>query len=216
MKNKRALKQYVRSRSFPGEKFILLGALAMLLWAFWECAIRFDLAVDYVKSHYRYVEKGVLTLRQVLEINLYTAETYSTVIVPLILACIALFAVIVILLHDHWVPSFFIIPVAVLIMFFHTSDSVFVRILNMFEGIKFASCGVVIGGQVLNTASAIYRIRGYRKRLREKERKRLAAGKHTRPAPQKADIMLPPPAPKHGTTGTLIPERKRSARSVGL
>ena len=188
-RSKKALKNYVYRRPLTGSKLIFLGALAMMIWSVWECVIRVDSFDSIFGVTVRFMkEKGLL--REYIEELLHDPASRMELINPLILAAISLFALIVFFSSRFWKQGFLAIPVCAAIMFFHTSDNMIVRTLNLFETIKFASAGAVIAGESMNIASALTRKRQYRKQItaRKKERR----------------------LPSHGTRKTLIPERRRS------
>lgn len=186
-RSKKALKNYVYRRPLTGSKLVFLGALAMMIWSVWECVIRVDSFDSIFGVTVRFMkEKGLL--REYIEELLHDPASRMELINPVILAAIFLFALIVFFSSRYWKPGFLAIPVCAAIMFFHTSDNMIVRTLNLFETIKFASAGAVIAGESMNIASALTRKRQYRKQItaRKKERR----------------------LPSHGTRKTLIPERR--------
>ncbi len=186
-RSKKALKNYVYRRPLTGSKLVFLGALAMMIWSVWECVIRVDSFDSIFGVTVRFMkEKGLL--REYIEELLHDPASRMELINPVILAAISLFALIVFFSSRFWKPGFLAIPVCVAIMFFHTSDNMIVRTLNLFETIKFASAGAVIAGESMNIVSALTRKRQYRKQItaRKKERR----------------------LPSHGTRKTLIPERR--------
>ena len=188
-RSKKALKNYVYRRPLTGSKLVFLGALAMMIWSVWECVIRVDSFDSIFGVTVRFMkEKGLL--REYIEELLHDPASRMELINPVILAAISLFALIVFFSSRFWKQGFLAIPVCAAIMFFHTSDNMIVRTLNLFETIKFASAGAVIAGESMNIASALTRKRQYRKQItaRKKERR----------------------LPSHGTRKTLIPERRRS------
>lgn len=194
MKNRKQLKRYIYRTPLPGGNIILLGAALMLVWAVWEFAIRYDGAVATWKGQYQLVEDGYITYDVMIKNILKVPETKNALMVTVVLALIAVFSIITLLCHARWVPAFFIIPVSALIIFYHTSNSWFFRVLNLFETVKLYAALGVIAGETLNAAVALKRRYTYVRRLRERERARLEARRRRRPT-------------THGTGVTLIPER---------
>ena len=186
-RSKKALKNYVYRRPLSGSKLVFLGALAMMIWSVWECVIRVDSFDSIFGVTVRFMkEKGLL--KEYIEQLLNDPASRMELINPVILAAISVFALIVFFSSRYWKPGFFAIPVCAAIMFFHTSDNMIVRTLNLFETIKFASAGAVIAGESMNIASALTRKKQYRKQIdAHKKERRL---------------------PSHGTRKTLIPERR--------
>lgn len=185
--NKKALKNYIYRRPLIGSKLVFLGALAMMIWSVWECVIRIDSFDSIFGVTLRFMKEHNL-LKEYIEELLRNPESRMELLNPVILALIALFAFIVFLSSRYWKPGFLAIPLAGLIMFFHTSDNMIVRTLNLFETIKYASAASMIAGEGLNIFSALTRTHQYKKQL--------AARKKARSLPS------------HGTRKTLIPERR--------
>lgn len=194
MKNRKQLKRYIYRTPLPGGNIIILGAALMLVWAVWEFAIRYEGAVAVWKGQYQLVEDGYITYDVMIKNILKVPETKNALMVPVVLALIAVFSIITLLCHARWVPAFFIIPVSALIIFYHTSNSWVLRVLNLFESVKLYSALGIIAGETLNAAVALKRRYACIRRLRERERARLEAQRRRRPT-------------THGTGMTLIPKR---------
>lgn len=187
MKKAKAIRRAVYRAPLPGRTLTLYGALIMLAWSVWECIIRVDAMDGVTKAYFRLAREQGTPLYDALRILWDTEEARRDILNPLILGLIALFALIVILLHRRWTPGFAFIPICVAAAFFHTSDSLIVRALNLFETMKLASCAAVAAGSGVKIVCALSR--------RKRERKRLLQHK------QKNARL------SHGTSRTLIPER---------
>lgn len=207
MKNRKLLKRCIYKTPLPGGNIIILGAALMLIWAVWEFAIRYEGAVAVWKGQYQLVKDGHITYDIMLQNILKVPETKNALMVPVVLALIGLLAVATLLFHARWVPAFFIIPLTALVLFYHTSNSFILRVLNLFETVKLYAAIGVIAGETLNVITALRRRHVLMKRLQEKARARLEAKRRRRPT-------------THGTGVTLIPERlpkvKKHSRSAGM
>ncbi len=190
MKQKKALREYIYRKPLTGGKLVLLGALVMFIWAGWECILRYDAMDGMTKAYMNLVKTHNIPVREAIQNIWDTPEAREDWLNIIILGAIAVFALFSFFFSRFWKPGFVIIPVCAMVMFYHTSDSLIVRTLNLFEGIKFVSAGAVIFGESLNIYSAFQRKRKFRKQLK--------VGK-------KAQRRLP----AHGTSKTLIPERKK-------
>ena len=194
MKNTKALKNYIYSRPLAGGKLILLGALVMMVWAGWECVLRFDAMDGMTKAYMNLVKNNDIPLKEALQTIWETPEARQDWTNLFVLSGIAVFALFPFFMSRYWKPGFLIIPACAAIMLYHTSDLVIIRTLNLFEAVKFASAGAVILGEGLNIHSALLRKRRYKKQLSQR--------KHTRRIPA------------HGSAKTLIPEHKK--RGLGM
>lgn len=207
MKNRKALRRYIYKTPLPGGNIIILGAALLLVWAVWEFAIRYEGAVAVWKGQYQLVEDGYITYEIMIKNILKVPETKNALIIPVVLALIAVFSILTMLFHARWFPAFWVIPLCTLVIFYHTSDSFILRILNLFEAVKLYAGLAVIGGETLNLVVAFSRRFTYKKRLRERERMRLEARRRNRPTAHGSGITLIP---------ERIPEKKRPSRSVSL
>ena len=172
----------------------MLGALVMMVWAGWECVLRYDAMDGMTKAYMNLVKNNNIPLKEALKTIWETPEARKDWMNLIILAGIAVFALIPFFMSRYWKPGFLVIPACAAIMLYHTSDLVIIRALNLFETVKFASAGAIIFGESLNIHSALHRRRKYKKRLS---------------ASRKARRI-----PAHGTTKTLIPEHKK--RGIGM
>lgn len=190
MKRKKALREYIYRKPLIGGKLVLLGALVMFIWSGWECILRYDAMDGMTKAYMNLVKTYNIPIREAIENIWNTPEAREDWLNIIILGAIAVFALFSFFFSRFWKPGFLVIPVCALIMFYHTSDSLIVRTLNLFEGIKFVSAGAVMAGEGLNIYSAIQRKRKFRKELKSRK-------------------AAPRRLPAHGTSKTLIPERKK-------
>ena len=197
MKKNRALRAAIYRTPLPGGKLILLGALVMLIWAVWECAVRIDAMDGMTRAYFNLVKDGKLSLPDAFSNIWNTPKARQDWLNPAYLCLIALFSVIAVFLHNKWKTAFLFVPACVLILFYKPTDSLILSAFNLFEVIKFAAAGAVAVGNGMNVYAALHRRRMYIKRLKERERRRkLEACKHGR-------------NPK-----TLIPQRLPSAKSA--
>ncbi len=195
MKNTKALKNYIYSRPLAGGKLVLLGALVMMVWAGWECVLRFDAMDGMTKAYMNLVKNNNIPLKEAIRTIWETPEARQDWMNLMVLSSIAVFALIPFFLSRYWKPGFLVIPACVVIMLYHTSDLVIIRTLNLFETVKFVSAGAVMLGEGLNITSALQRKRQYKKQLA---------------ASRKAHRRIP----VHGSSKTLIPEHKK--RGIGM
>lgn len=187
MKKNKALTNYIYRRPLIGSKLVFLGALAMMIWSVWECIVRVDSFDRIFGVTVRFMKEQGL-LKQYIQELLNDPGARMEILNPVILSGIALFALIVFFTSRYWKPAFLAIPLAALVMFFHTSENMIVRTFNLFETIKFASAGAIIGGEGLNIFSALTRRHKYYKQLKARRKTKSL--------------------PAHGTRKTLIPERR--------
>ena len=190
MKQKKALREYIYRKPLIGGKLVFLGALVMFIWSGWECILRYDAMDGMTKAYMNLVKTHNIPIREAIQNILDTPEARADLMNIIVLGAIAVFALFAFFFSRFWKPGFLVIPVCALIMFYHTSDSLIVRTLNLFESIKFVSAGAVIAGESLSICSALQRKRKFRKQL-------------------KAGKSAPRRLPAHGTSKTLIPERKK-------
>jgi len=195
MKNKKALREFIYRKPLAGGKLVLLGALIMFIWSGWECILRYDAMDGMTKAYMNLVKNHNIPIREAIQTIWDTPEARQDWINIIVLAAIAVFALFSFFSSRFWKPGFLVIPVCASILFYHTSDSMLVRTLNLFETIKYVSVGAVMFGEGLNIYSALQRKRKFKKQL--------AAGRKT------ARRM-----PAHGTSKTLIPEHKK--RGIGM
>lgn len=195
MKQKNALREYIYRKPLTGGKLVLLGALVMFIWSGWECLLRYDAMDGMTKAYMNLVKAQNVSIREAIQTIWDTPEARADWMNIIILGAIAIFALFSFFFSRFWKPGFVIIPVCVMVMFYHTSDSLIVRTLNLFESVKFVSAGAVIAGESLNIYSAIRRKRKYKKQLK--------AGKAAKRR-----------LPAHGTSRTLIPEHKSRGISM--
>lgn len=189
MKKNKALKEYIYRKPLLGGKLVLLGALAMLIWAGWECVVRYDAMDGMTKAYINLAKNNSIPLREAVETIWNTPEARQDWLNLIVLGAVSVFALFTFFFSRYWKIGFLVIPVCALVMLFHTSDSVLLRTLNLFETVKFASAGAVMAGEAMNIYSALVRKRQYKKRLAAKK-------KSARPLPA------------HGKRKTLIPERR--------
>ncbi|MBQ1257826.1 MAG: hypothetical protein IIX93_11220 [Clostridia bacterium] len=190
MKQKKALREYIYRKPLIGGKLVFLGALVMFIWSGWECILRYDAMDGMTKAYINLVKTYNIPVREAIQNIWNTPEAREDWLNILILGSIAVFALVSFFLSRFWKPGFLVIPVCVAIMFYHTSESMIVRTLNLFEGIKFVSALAVMSGESMNIYSALQRKRRFLKEL-------------------KAGKKAPRRLPAHGTSKTLIPERKK-------
>ncbi len=195
MKNKKALREFIYRKPLAGGKLILLGALVMFIWSGWECILRYDAMDGMTKAYMNLVKNYNIPIREAIKNIWDTPEARQDWINIIVLALIAVFALFSFFFSRFWKPAFLVIPVCAMILFYHTSESLIVRTLNLFESIKYVSAGAIIAGEGLNVYSALQRKRKFKKQL--------ASGK-------RATRHLP----AHGTSKTLIPERKHPGISM--
>ena len=187
MKNAKAIRRAVYRTPLPGRTLTLLGALLMLAWSVWECAVRLDAMDGVTKAYFRLAREQGTPLGEALRVLWDTEEARKDLLNPAILGCVALFSLFALVLHRRWKPGFLCVPVCVAILFFHTSDIRIVRALNLFETMKLASCAAVAAGSGCKIVCALNRRRREHKRISEPERKNARLS--------------------HGNASTLIPER---------
>lgn len=195
MKQRNALREYIYRKPLMGAKLVLLGALVMFIWAGWECILRYDAMDGMTKAYMNLVKTHNIPIREAIQNIWNTPEARADWMNIIILGAIAIFALFSFFFSRFWKPGFVIIPVCAMVMFYHTSDSLIVRTLNLFEGIKFVCAGAVILGEGMNIYSALLRKRKYKKQLK--------AGKAAKRR-----------LPAHGTSRTLIPEHKSRGISM--
>lgn len=195
MKQRNALREYIYRKPLMGAKLVLLGALVMFIWAGWECILRYDAMDGMTKAYMNLVKTHNIPIREAIQNIWNTPEARADWMNIIILGAIAIFALFSFFFSRFWKPGFVIIPVCAMVMFYHTSDSLIVRTLNLFEGIKFVCAGAVILGEGMNIYSALLRKRKYKKQLK--------AGKAAKRR-----------LPVHGTSRTLIPEHKSRGISM--
>lgn len=190
MKQKKALREYIYRKPLIGGKLVFLGALVMFIWSGWECILRYDAMDGMTKAYINLVKTYNIPVREAIQNIWNTPEAREDWLNILILGSIAVFALVSFFLSRFWKPGFLVIPVCAAIMFYHTSESMIVRTLNLFEGIKFVSALAVMSGESMNIYSALQRKRRFLKEL-------------------KAGKKAPRRLPAHGTSKTLISERKK-------
>lgn len=190
MKQRNALREYIYRKPLMGAKLVLLGTLVMFIWSGWECILRYDAIDGMTKAYMNLVKTHNIPIREAISNIWDTPEAREDLMNIIVLGAIAVFALFSFFFSRFWKPGFVIIPVCAMVMFYHTSDSLIVRTLNLFESIKYVSAGAVILGEGMNIYSALLRKRKFKKQLK--------AGK--------AAVRR---LPAHGTSKTLIPERKK-------
>lgn len=170
MKKNKALKEYIYRKPLLGSKLALLGALVMFLWAGWECLLRYDAMDGMTMAYMNLVKNNSIPLREAVETIWNTPEARQDWLNLIVLSSIAVFGLFTFFFSRFWKPGILVIPVCILIMFYHTSDSMIVRTLNLFEAVKLASAGAVVCGETLNIYSALQRKHRYKKQLAQKHR----------------------------------------------
>lgn len=167
MKNKKPLKEFIYRRPLSGGKLVLLGSLIMFIWSGWECILRYDAMDGMTKAYMNLVKTYNIPIREAIENIWNTPEARQDWINIIVLGAIAVFALFSFFFSRFWKPGFFVIPVCLLVMSYHTSNSLIVRTLNLFESIKYVCAGAMITGESLNIYSALVRKHKYKKRLAE-------------------------------------------------
>lgn len=195
MKQRKALREFIYRKPLAGGKLVLLGALIMFIWSGWECILRYDAMDGMTKAYMNLVKNNNIPIQEAIRTIWDTPEARQDWLNIITLAAIAVFALFSFFFSRFWKPGFIVIPACAIIMLYHTSDSLLVRTLNLFEGIKYVSAGAVIFGESLNIYSAFQRKRKFRKAL-------------------KAGKKAPRRLPAHGTSKTLIPEHKSRGISM--
>ena len=165
MKNKKALREFIYRKPLAGGKLVLLGALVMFIWAGWECILRYDAMDGMTKAYMNLVKTHNIPIREAIETIWNTPEARQDWINIIVLAAIAVFALFAFFLSRFWKPGFLVIPMCAMILFYHTSESLLVRTLNLFEAIKLACAGAIICGEGMNIFSALQRKWKYKKQL---------------------------------------------------
>ena len=188
MNRKAYLKHAVYRNPLPGRHWIYLGALVMLVWAVWEGVLRWDAMDGMSKAYVELVRRTGTPVSEAIKIIWQTPDARKDWLNLVYLTLIALFSLASLLCARRWKPGFLMIPTCIAVFLFHTSHVFLVQALNLFEVFKAGACGMIALGSTVNIISAERRMVVARKKLAEEKRRTAKLS--------------------HGTSRTLIPERK--------
>lgn len=180
---KEYIKEHLKGRRFSGSFWVLLGCLALLVWAVGELVTRVDAVDGVLLAYFNLVKNGEITLRTALENLIKTPEAMKDLYGLVYLGGIAVLAFLFSLIHSRRSASAPTILLALLVLFTGPGGTVLSPLLTVTFLVKAGSAALLIVSSVFKIADT-YRqkrllSRKYDRKL-EKERASLTGrGKNT-------------------------------------